>query len=152
MPKSSTTLKPGETLPQRGRGTKGIIMDAMRAESFEMLTKDSTNDDAEVAYFRCIVKRAKNSEDKDSAMLLKFLGDKGWSNVKPTMSAVEFDFPMDGTPAERAFAVVEAISKGSLTPDVGSMIVGIVKDAIIIEESTVLKEQLEDIKKSLGLD
>jgi len=152
MAKSKTTLKSGDKLPNRGRGTKGIIIDAMRAESFEMLNEDSTNDEAEVAYFRCVVKRAKNSEDKDSAMLLKFLGDKGWSNVKPTMSAVKFDFPMDGTPAERAFAVVEAISNGSLTPDVGSMIVGIVKDAIIIEESTVLKEQLEEIRKVLEMN
>ena len=146
MASSKTTLKAGDKLPPRGRGTKGIILDAMRAESFELLTEDSTNDEAETAYFRCIVKRAKMVDDKDSAMLLKFLGDKGWSNVKPTMSAVHFDFPMDGTPAERAFAVVEAISNGSLTPDVGSMIVGIVKDAIVIEESTVLKEEIEKIK------
>jgi hypothetical protein len=125
----------------------------MRAESFEHLTKDSTKDECEIAFFRCIVKRAANTEDKDSAMMLKFLGDKGWNNLKPTLEPVQFDFPSGGTAAQRMEAVVVAISDGVLSVDVGQIIGGIIKDTVIIEEGTDLKlriEVLEELQEKMS--
>jgi hypothetical protein len=146
MPSSSTTLKQGDNLPGRGKSNKTRILDAIRAHSILGLAEDATKDATEEAFFGHVAVRAFNIDDPSSAMLLKVLLDKGWASLKPSLDPVEFEFPMNGSPAERAFAVVDAISKGGLAPDVGAMIVGIVKDAIVIEESTVLKAEIEKIK------
>lgn len=130
----------------RGRSNKSKVLDGIKAA----LPECNSPDEAEEAYFKHIAIRAFNEDDKDSPMLLKLLGDKGWGSAKPVMDVVSFDFPVDGTPAERAFAIIEAISNGSLSPDVGSMIVNIVKDAIVIEESTELKARIEEIESKLS--
>lgn len=147
--KNETTIKVGDKMPPRGRSNKTRILEAMRAESFGGLTKDSTKDECEIAFFKCIVKRAANTEDKDSAMMLKFLGDKGWNNLKPTLDPIQFDFPAGGTPTQKAFSIVEAISNGAISADIGQIIIGIIKDAVIIEEGTELKERIEAIEKLL---
>ena len=149
MPTSSTTLKKGGNLPARGKSNKSRILEAMRAESFQGLTKDSKKDEAEIAFFRCIVKRATNPDDKDSSMMIKLMADKGWNNLKPTLDPIHFDFPSGGTPTQKAFAIVEAISNGAISPDVGQVVIGIIKDAVIIEEGTELKERIEAIEKAL---
>lgn len=147
MPKSSTTLKAGDKLPSRGRGNRSKVLDGIKAA----IPSCDTPEKAEAEYFKRVAIRAFDSDDKDSPMLLKLLGDKGWGSAKPTMDTVEFEFPVNGTPSERAFAVVEAISTGVISPDIGAMVVGIVKDAIVIEESTELKARIEGLEKTLGL-
>ena len=153
MAKTKTSLKVGDNLPARGKSNRTRILDAIRSESVKSLLHldgEPSRDQAEEAFFSHIAQRALNFDDKDSGQLLKVLADKGWGSAKPVMDAVSFEFPVDGTPAERAFAVVEAISNGSLSPDVGSMIVNIVKDAIVIEESTELKARIEEIESKLS--
>lgn len=155
MPKTSTTLKPGHGLPPRGRGKKSLILDAIRRESVrEMLDlgDKATKEDAEAAYFQHIAMRALNASDPNSAMLLKLLTDKGWPSPKSTLEPIEFDFPVNGTPAEKSFAIVDAISNGVVPPDVGQMLIGVIKDAVVIEESTTLKERIEELEKALGLN
>ena len=150
---TKTTLKPGDNLPARGKSNKTRILEAMRAESFEELTESAPKDECEIAFYRCIVKRASNPDDKDSAMMLKFLGDKGWSNLKPTLEPVQFDFPDNGTAAQKMESVVLAISEGVISVDIGQIIVGIIKDTVIIEEGTDLKvriEALEDLQEKLS--
>lgn len=146
MAKFDSDNQPNER-KKRGRSNKSKVLDGILAA----IPECETADEAEASYFKHIAVRAFNSDDKDSPMLLKLLGDKGWGTAKPVMDVVSFEFPVDGTPAERAFAIIEAISNGSLSPDVGSMIVNIVKDAIVIEESTELKARIEGLEKTLGL-
>lgn len=146
MPEFDTENQPKDRKP-RGRSNRSKVLDGIKAAIL-----CDTKEKAEAEYFRHIALRAFNADDKDSPMLLKLLGDKGWGSAKPVMDTVSFEFPENGTPAERAFAVVEAISSGTLSPDVGAMIVGIVKDAIVIEESTELKARIEGLEKSLGLN
>lgn len=150
MPKSSTTLKAGDNLPPRGRSNKTKILEALKAESFEGLADDSTKDQAEVAWFRHIVKRARNPDDKDSGMLLKWLGDKGWSSVKPMTEIVQFDFPENASEADKANAILLAVTKGLISVDHGqglSKILDTVKDA---EMLTTIKERLEILEKALN--
>jgi hypothetical protein len=151
MATSRTTLKQGASLPPRGLSNKNRILQAMREESFESLKTTSTKDECEIAFFKCIVKRAANPDDKDSAMMLKFLGDKGWNNLKPMLDPIEFEFPVNGTPKDKAFSIVEAIASGAISADVGQIIIGIIKDAVIIEEGTDLKLRIEELEKKLGL-
>jgi hypothetical protein len=151
MAKSTTTLKKGDSLPGRGMSNKNRILEAFRLESFESLNEKSTRDECEVAYFRCIVKKAKDPEDKDSGMMLKLLGDKGWSSMKPTLGCVEFEFPTEGTPVTKAMAIVNAMAKGKLSPDVGTLMIGIIKDSVIIEEGTDLKARIEELEKAYNV-
>lgn len=145
MPEFNTQNQPKERKP-RGRSNRSKVLDGIKAA-----ISCDTPEKAEAEYFKRVALRAFDSDDKDSPMLLKLLGDKGWGSAKPTMDTVEFEFPVNGTPSERAFAVVEAISTGVISPDIGAMVVGIVKDAIVIEESTELKARIEGLEKTLGL-
>ena len=150
MGRSSTTLKEGDNLPARGRSNKTKILDAIRQESLEDLTEDHTRDEAEVAWFRHIVKRAKNPDDKDSAMLLKWLGDKGWSNVKPTMERIEFELSEGGTPLEQANQVLKAASLGVIPPDTAQVLISSIGSLVKIDEVTEVRKELEEIKKVLN--
>lgn len=155
MAKTKTSLKEGDNLPPRGQSNKTRILNAIRSESVKSLvglSGEPTKDEAETAFFAHVAKRAFNIDDKDSAQLIKVLADKGWASVKSTLDTVAFDFPSDGTPAEKAFSVVDAISNGSIPPDIGQTIISIIKDSVVIEESTDLKFRLEEIEKAMGLN
>lgn len=148
---NKTTLKKGDNLPGRGMSNKNRILEAMKAESFEGLGTKSTRDECEIAFFRKIVRKASDVEDKDSGMMIKLLGDKGWSNMKPTLGNVEFEFPSAGTPTDKALAIVNAMATAKLPPDIGQLMIGIIKDSVIIEEGTDLKSRIENIEKSLNV-
>ena len=153
MPKSSTTLKSGDNLPARGKSNKTRILDAIRSESvMELagLTGKPTRDQAEEAYFSHIARRAFTATDPNSAMLLKVLGDKGWANLKPTLDPIELDFPIEGTATQKSMAVVNAIATGKIAPDIGQMIIGIIKDSVIIEEGTDLKARIEQLEEIIN--
>lgn len=150
MATTKTTLKPGDNLPPRGQSNKTRILEACRLESFEDLTEDSTKDEAEIAFFRHVVRRAKAGEaDKDSGMLLKLLVDKGWASLKPVMGAVEFEFDPEADEATQAKQILSALSRGHITPDVAQMIVGMMASMLKVEEVTGLKERVERMEQLL---
>lgn len=151
MAKSKTTLKAGDKLPARGMSNKNRVLDGILASSRAGLAKGATRDEAEVAFFKNISERAFDSEDKDSGTLLKFLGDKAYSSMKPTLGCVEFEFPSAGSPTDKALAIVNAMATAKLPPDIGTLMIGIIKDSVIIEEGTDLKARIELIEKSLNV-
>ena len=151
MAKNDTSIKAGQKLPNRGMSNKNRVLDGIMASSRANLPKSATRDQAEIAYFRTIAERAFDPEDKDSGMLLKFLGDKAYSSMKPTLGCVEFEFPSTGTPVTKAMAIVNAMATGSLSPDVGTLMIGIIKDSVIIEEGTDLKARIEELEKAYNV-
>ncbi len=146
MAKSSTTLKEGQCLPPRGKGNKGKVLDGI----MQALPECANQEEAEKAYFKHVAVRAFNPDDKDSSTLLRLLADKGWGSVKPTLGLIEFDFPVTGTPTEKAIAIVDAIAGGVIAPDIGQMMIGIIKDAVIIEEGTDLKARIEKLEEMIN--
>ncbi len=150
MAKSSTTLQKGDNLPGRGKSNKTRVLDAILRCSRADLPEGATRDDAEIAYFQQVSQRAFDPEDKDSAMLLKFLGDKAYASVKPTMAEVNFPFDKSATPAEQAAQVLEAASRGEVPPDVASSFVGSIANMLKIEEVTAIKDRLDQIEKLLS--
>ena len=151
MPKTKTTLKKGDNLPGRGMSNKNRVLEGILASSRSGLSKNATRDEAEIAYFKHIADRAFDPEDKDSGTLLKFLGDKGYSSMRPTLGCVEFEFPSAGSPTDKALAIVNAMATAKLPPDIGTLMIGIIKDSVIIEEGTDLKVRIENIEKSLNV-
>lgn len=148
---NKTTLKPGDNLPPRGMSNKNRIIEAMKAESFEGLGETSTRDECEIAFFRKVIRKASDAEDKDSGAMITLLGNKGWSSMKPTLGCVEFEFPSEGSPTDKALAIVNAMATAKLPPDIGTLMIGIIKDSVIIEEGTDLKARIESIEKSLNV-
>lgn len=151
MAKTKTTLKKGDNLPGRGMSNKNRVLDGILASSRAGLKEGATRDEAEIAFFSHVSDRAFDSEDKDSGTLLKFLGDKAYSSMKPTLGCVEFEFPSKGTPTDKAIAIVNAMASAKLPPDVGTLMIGIIKDSVVIEEGTDLKDRIESIEKSLNV-
>ena len=132
---------------RRGKSNKSKVLEGIKAA----VTGCESKEEAEKEYFKHVAERALNPDDKDSSTLLKLLGDKAWSSVKPSVAPVEFDFPVDGTPTEKSLSIIDAIATGTIAPDIGQMMVGIIKDAVMIEEGTDLKLRIEELEKTLGL-
>jgi len=149
MAKSKTTLKAGDRLPNRGRAFKNILLDVLREESQIELTPKSTKEEAEKAFIKHASMRAFNPQDNASATILNEFMKRSFPPLKPTSEAVKFDFPEEGTPAEKALAVIKAISIGEMPVDIGQIIVGIIKDTVIIEEGTELKERILKLESML---
>jgi len=152
MAKSTTTLKKGDNLPARGRSNRTLILEVLREKGHLSLTKKSTKEDAEKAFFDNVATTAFNLEDQNRSMCLKLLADKGWASVKPSSEMINFDFDIDAPPHIQAAQVMKAAAEGRVPPDIANTFVQSIKAMIDIEEFTNLKKRLEDIEKSLGLN
>ena len=152
MAKSKTTFSK-ERQPARGRGKsfKTLLLDVIREECLLDLEDGATRDEANKAFIKHAAQRAFTPGDPNSAMLLKEFMSKSYPSLKPTLERFSFNFPEGGTDSQKALAIVEAISSGDLPPDVGQLVMGIIKDNSVIEANTDLKERIEQIEKSLGL-
>ena len=151
MAASRTTLKKGDNLPARGKAFKTLLFEVMREESLLGLPECATRDQAEKAFISHAAERAFNASDPASNTVLSEFLKRTFPPLKQTQEAVSFEFPVDGTPTQKAMAVVEAISNGSIPADMGQTIISIIKDAVLIEESTDLKARIEELEKALGL-
>lgn len=148
MARTKTTLKPGDNLPGRGKSFKTLLMEVIKEESMIGLGEGSTKEQANKAFIKHIAKRAFAGEaDPNSAMLLKEFLTKSYPSLKPTLERFNFDFPKNGTDSDKAMAILEAISSGDLPPDVGQMVMGIIKDNSVIEANTDLKDRIMALEK-----
>ena len=86
-----------------------------------------------------------------NAQLLTLVLQRIEAPLKSTAPLVQFDFPEKGTPADKAFSIVNTISNGDLPTDIGKDLISIIKDSVVIEESTELKAKIEEVRKVLGL-
>lgn len=148
---NQTTLKAGDNLPPRGRAFKTILFEVMREESLLDLREGATRDEAEKAFISHAAERAFCASDPASNTVLTEFLKRTFPPLKQTQEAVVFEFPNEGTSTQKAFAVVSAISNGDLPADIGQTVIGIIKDAVIIEESEELKSRIEDLEKALGI-
>jgi len=137
---------------RRGKAFKTLLLEVIREESLIDVGPNSTRDEAEKAFIHHAAQRAFNSSDPSSNTVLNEFLKRTFPPLKQTQEAVNFNFPVDGTPAEKAMSVVDAISSGDIPADVGQTIIGIIKDAVVIEESTDLKERIQELEKALGLN
>lgn len=129
----------------RGKGKRVLMIDAIRsvcADEKEFLEK--------------VVKTAMGDPHADpvippNAQLLTLVLQRIEAPLKSTAPLVQFDFPENGTPTDKAFSIVKTISEGGLPIDIGQGLISIIKDSVVIEESTDLKAKIEEVRKVLGL-
>lgn len=101
---------------------------------------------SETALIKHVIERAFDAEDQQSGQLLKELLSRIAPPLKSTVQAVEFDFPADGSHADKVDAILAAVAAGLLAPDVAVMVAGIVKTALDVRETTELVERLERLE------
>ena len=151
---TSITAESRKKMPSRGKGAKTLILDAMRERAVLELTKDSTKEDAEKAYFGFLAEAAFNPTP-DTAVVsntcLATLSKKGWPDMKATLPLCEFKFTPEGTPTQKATEILNAISNGEIPPDIGMSLISAMASVLKIEEVTEIKKEIELIKEKLGL-
>jgi len=150
MTKNVTTFdKQKQPAKKRGKSLKTVLFEVMRKESMLGVAKNASNDVAQSAFVKHVAARAFDANDPASPQILKEFLSKMYPGLKSTLEKVEFSFPVDGTPTEKSLAVIEAISSGALPADVGQVVIGIIKDAVLIEESTDLKLRIDALEKAI---
>lgn len=128
----------------RGKGKKVLMIDAIRS---------TCGDEKE--FLERVVKAAMGDPLADpvilpNAQLLTLVLQRIEAPLKSTAPLIEFDFPENGTPTEKALSIVESISDGILPMDIGQGLIGIIKDSVIIEEGTDLKKRIEKIEEMIN--
>lgn len=152
---SHITPERRKEMPQRGKGAKTLILDAMREKSLLGLKEGATRNEAEQAFFGFLAEAAFNPTEDTAAIsntCLNALAKKGWPDVKSTMPLVEFELTEGGTPLRQSNEIVSAIAKGLLPADIGLALISAMSSMLKIEEVTTIKEEMEEIKRKLGLD
>ncbi|MEE8288937.1 MAG: hypothetical protein V3R25_05945 [Nitrosomonadaceae bacterium] len=149
--KANSTSFSKDKQPSKGRGrsNKTIILEAMRDMGALELTPESTNDDAEKAFFSQIIKSAMNPEDSNSGMCLKLLSDKGWASLKPSSEHITFDFNIKSKPHLQAAQILKGMADGLIPPDLAGGLIKSIKDSIDIEEYTDLKARIISLEKMI---
>ncbi len=149
MPQFDEDNQPKERKP-RGKSFKTLLLETIRDKSQLDLSPKSSKEDAEKAFIDHCAARAFNPDDNASGTILKEFLNKSFPGLKSTLEKIHFDFPEDGTPTQKSLAVVQAISNGSLPADIGQIVIGIIKDSVLIEEGTDLKKRIEAIEEILN--
>lgn len=157
MATSSTTMKPGDNLPPRGKSNKTRILNGIRAAAVMGVSGIDTSGktDSEVRElveekFWEYVATQSVVDEKNGATLLKAMMDKGWSSMKATLGNVEFEFDEKAEPHEQASQVMAAAAGGQIAPDIAQMFVSSIANMLKINEITEIRERLEQIEKQLG--
>lgn len=121
----------------RGRSERTKILDALKRIG-----------KSEEDFYDLLIERAINPDD--TFALREVLG-RFAPIKKAVLPSVEFEFNKDGTPSQQVAQILDAISNGYVAPDVGSMIINAVKNAVDIEANTELKKRIEEIESKLNI-
>lgn len=103
----------------------------------------------EAGFYNMLVAKAMDGND---AFMFKELLLRLSPIPKSVNDLVKFDFPKKAKPHEQAAAVLEAVARGVIPADIGNIFIQSIKAVIDIEEYTSLKERIEEIERSLGVD
>lgn len=66
--------------------------------------------------------------------------------AKATMPESEWEYPVTGTPLQKADAIYKAISDGDLAPDVGLALISALTNLIKIQEVTDLEDRIKQLE------
>lgn len=69
---------------------------------------------------------------------------------KQTHEPVTIEWPANGTPVQKADAVLKAMSEGQMSPDVGAIFIEAISKSLGIEELTELSKRLEALEKIIS--
>lgn len=137
---------------KRGKAFKTLLFDAIRDQCLLDANDNSTKEEVERLYIGHIAARAFDKDDKDSGTLLKETLSKSYPGLKSTLPSIHFELPENATPLQKANAILDAVASGTIPPDVGAILVQAAKHTIDIEMATELKDRMDKIEESLGIN
>ena len=71
---------------------------------------------------------------------------------KQTHEPITIEFPVGGTPAQKADAVLNAMAAGEISPDIGHIFIESISKSLGIEEITELAKRLEALEKLINAE
>lgn len=105
----------------------------------------------ENAVFAAAIRRALDDADPASAQLLSALLARVSPPLKPISSPVEFEFAEDASPADKIDALLVAVSRGAMCPDIAARITDVIAKGVEVRERTELLARMEEIERQLGI-
>lgn len=142
MAKSSTTLEKGQYLSDtRGASKKLPMLNAIE-KRFEGGAQEFCEHLLEVGLTGGV-------DGSAVPALLNECLKRVQPPMKPTGVTVNLEIPESATHADKAEAIFAAVANGSITLEAGQMMIGMIKDALQIIESTELVKRLEDLEFKL---
>ena len=154
MPKNQTSITPDtrKDMPSRGKNKRTLILEALRERAFKGLESDSTPEEAEKAWFGYLIDTAIDPDNKEAALCLRLVTERGWAALKPVGEQVNFEFDKDASLSDQAAQILDAVAKGDLAVDYGKQLVDAIKGLAEIIANTELKARIAEIEKRLGIE
>ncbi|VVE07257.1 hypothetical protein PTE31013_02454 [Pandoraea terrigena] len=102
---------------------------------------------SEAEFYRLVVSRAVN--EKDGTLTRELLA-RLQPVPKPTLPDVRFSIPASASPVDKVVAIIDAVADGKCPPDVGDMMIGMIKNMLDIYNVTELADKVKAIEERLG--
>lgn len=130
----------------RGRNFKTRLFDAIRSESLLGVPENASSYQIEKSFLQHLGKRAFDSSDSSSHIILKELLKKSYPGYKTTLPVFPFNFNESEKPHEKAESIMQAACNGKIPPDVANILVQSIKNIVEIEQAGEIKERVEQLE------
>lgn len=147
--KNETSITPDirKKLPPRGRSKFSVLLEVIKENSMIGLTPDATQEDANKAFMRHVASRALEPSDPVSGQLLSNLVSRCFPAIKPVLPECDIGFDDGDTMDQMAEKILAASGSGAISPDIGAVLMGLLKDKAIINEKGELMRRLEELEE-----
>lgn len=151
MGKPNITKESRKNMPPRGRSKFSVLLEVIKEESMIGLNPKATQEEAQKAFLRHVAERALNPDDMVSGQLLNSLINRCFPSIKPVMPECDVGIEDGDSIDVMAEKIVSAAGSGAVSPDVASMLMGLLKDKAIINEKSDIIKRLEALEgKGVG--
>jgi hypothetical protein len=131
----------------RGKAFKTKLFEAIRAKALLNVPDDATNEEVEQAFIQHLALEALKADEPD-IYLMKDLMARAFPPIKAAMDTFNFELDPDSSPSEKAQAILVAVSRGEIPPDVATMLINASKAALDIEALTEMKDRIDALEKA----
>lgn len=153
MAKSSTSFsKDNPSKNKRGRSKRTLLLESIQRVLAEKDIEVTDTEHAEELFTDEFVKHAYAGAAIGENLLFNEMVARLHPKHKATNEAIVFDFPENGTPVDKFNAIMVAVSKGDIPPDIGGNLVNMINSGVNIEDVTELKAKIEEIEKAMKND
>lgn len=140
------TKESRKNMPPRGRSKFSVLLEVIKEDSMIGLNPKATQEEAQKAFLRHVAGRALNPDDMVSGQLLNSLINRCFPSIKPVMPECDVGIEDGDSIDVMAEKIVSAAGSGAVSPDVASMLMGLLKDKAIINEKSDIIKRLEALE------
>lgn len=136
-------------MPPRGRSKFSVLLEVIKENSMLDLTPDATKEEANKAFMRHVASRALEPSDPVSGQLLSNLVSRCFPAIKPVLPECDIGFDDGDTMDQMAEKILAASGSGAISPDIGAVLMGLLKDKAIINEKGEIMRRLEELEERI---